>query len=452
MKIKFVALAFIFSLSWISSAQAYPWNFLKQDEPKSLFEIDVHAAYFIKGQTTAFSNIGTDYHNPMLDINLGWTYSFFEEAHYFRVSELALIFPFIFENWNMTLGFKDVLWSVADRYWNYGLWQSRYMLDAFRPVQMGLPGLYFNYEGTSSFLLLLSYFYLPDIMTYPELKGGRITSINPFFMKSFSQGVHWNVKKFNPFQISRFFKPVVALQFKHSLRNSNVSFAYAYKPVNQLQYSVFFSGINLSDPTSKNFSVNDFDYSVMSHHLFSVEGEVIFNKEFSLFTSLFYEKPDRMKYRRNWISDDFEPHLTFSVLSSFEESLKEGSKSLFTIGYTQTIESSLKEHRSNFITEDLEIFFGRDFNWRKALAASIEYQDTNLLHGLLFRFRANYTLDNSLYVLSLENHLNLSSHIQVYFSGDAIFRLSFRKLRKNTSAISKYKRLSRALIGGKYVF
>ena len=246
----------------------------------------------------------------------------------------------------------------------------------------------------------------------------------------------------------------MAFQIKHSLDYSNVLLAYAYKPVNQLQYFVSFQGADLSNNISS-FIIKDFNYSIVSHHLISFEGEAVLGKGFSLLTSLFYEKPEKQekkRYELNWISDEFEPHLTFSLLSYFEENFGEESKTLFTLGYTQTIESRSKNNISNIITEDLEQAFGRGFNWKKALSASVEYQNKSLFQGFLFRFRASYALDNNFYALAMESYFNLSPHIQVYVSGDSPFRLSQSHTRQGTSSISKYKGLSRLLLGGKYVF
>ena len=455
MNFKLIPLSFVLSLIGIPVAQAYPWTSFRQHKSNKILELDIHASYFTKGQAVIFSGAGFNYHNPSIDINLGWTFSFSEKANYFRVSELALIFPLTFKDWTMSLGFKDVLWSSADRYWNYGLWQARYMLDAFRPVQMGLPGLYFNYKGSTSLLFLASYFFIPDVTVYPKLQEKKVTSKNPFFLEPFRGGVQWNINKLNLFQINRFFKPTVAIQIKHNLQNSHVVFAYAYKPVNQLQYLPLIQGINLSDETSDSFTITDFNYSVLSHHLLSFEGEVALGKGFSLLTSLFYEKPEKLNQKqslRNRITDESEPHLTFSVLSYFEESLRDKSKTLFTIGYTQTIEDRSQNNISNIITEDLEYAFGRSFLWKKALSASIEYQNENLLQGFLFRFRADYALDNYFYNFALESSIYLTPHIQVYVSGDAPMRLSQSPVRQGTSFISKYKGLSRLLMGGKYVF
>ena len=448
---KFNMILFFLLLVCSASAQAYPWMFFRQNQLPRIVELDTHISYFIKDQVTVFSGIELDYHHPTIDINLGYTYSFLEKTNYFRVSELAVIFPFISEKWKMSLGFKDVFWSEADRYWNYGLWQPRYLLDAFRPVQMGLPGLYLDYRGDTSFLLLLSYFYLPDIIIYPQLKGDQITSKNPFFVESFKR-FHWNIDELRLFQLNRFFKPTVAFQIKHFIKDSQISFSYAYKPVNQFQYSISVQGINLSSRGKDQLIVNGFNYSILSHHLVSLEGERALTESLSLFASLFYENPERRKPKPNWISDSFESHLTFSLLAYFQEDWGKESKTLFTLGWTKTMENRSHKDISNTVTEDLERAFGRSFDWKEALSASIEYQDNSLFQGFLFRFRANYALDNDFYALALENYFYFTPHIRVYVSGDAIFRLSDELIQEDTSSISKYEDLSRVLLGAQYVF
>ncbi len=433
------------------SAQAYPWMFFREAERPGFVELDTHVSHFKGGQITALSGIKLNVQIPTININLGYNYSFLEERHYFRMSELAVMFPFVSEEWEMSLGFKDILWSEADRYWNYGLWQSRYMLDAFRPDQMGLPGLYLSYEGDISALFLLSYFYLPDIIVAPKLQGRQITSKNPFFVTGF-KNIQWNIGKLELFQIERFFHPVAAFQIKRFIGDSNISFAYAYKPVNQPQYAFLVQGIDLSSEKKGLLKVNDFQYFILSHHLANFEGEIALAEHASLFASLFYESPEKKSYGKGWLSDDFESHLTFSLLAYFQEKLTDESETLFTVGYTKTINSSLNKRASNTVTDDLERFFGRSFIWKEALSASIEHQNTNWLKKVLFRFRANYALDNDFYGLASENYFYLTSRLRMYLSGDLIFRLSERAIPKGGSAIEKYKNLSRVLLGAQYVF
>ena len=118
-------LLFIFLIFCQPLAMAsYPWIFLRESDPSETLIADTHASYFIedKQKYSVLSGLSLNYHNPMVDLDLGYSYSYFEEWHYFRLSELSVTFPFLKENWTMSIGVKDTLWSETDRYWNYGLW------------------------------------------------------------------------------------------------------------------------------------------------------------------------------------------------------------------------------------------------------------------------------------------------------------------------------------------
>ena len=143
-------------------------------------------------------------------------------------------------------------------------------------------------------------------------------------------------------------------------------------------------------------------------------------------------------YEKNWISDEFEPHLTFSVLAYFQEKFGDLSDTLFTVGWTKTIENTSQQDTSNVVTEDFEEVFSRSFLWKEALSATVEYKDK----GFLFRLRGNYALDNNFYNLAFENYFYLTSRVRLYFSGDLNFRFSDEALKKGSSSISQYKDLS----------
>ena len=230
-----------------------------------------------------------------------------------------------------------------------------------------------------------------------------------------------------------------------------MAFSYAYKPVNQLNYSILMQGTNLSD-SSDQLTVKDFNYSVLSHHLTGLEGEIALAENLSVFASLFYEKPQNKPTPGDWVSDEFESHTTLSLLAYFQENWGEDLKTLFTLGWTKTIENRSQKAKSNIWTEDVEKLFGRSFNWKEAISGSVEYQNKNWLEGFLMRFRANYALDNGFYALAWENYFYLTKHIRMYLSGDGIFRSSKDKSPVGSSSIEDYEGLSRLLVGAQYVF
>ena len=428
--------------------------FFRENQP-SIIQLDSHVSYFLKGQTALFSGFQLDYHNSTIDLNLGYKYSFLEKSHYYQISELSVVFPFLFEGWKMTLGVRDVLWSSADRYWNYGLWQPRYLLDPLRPKQMGLPGLYFDYRANSTSLLLsLSYFHIPDVIILPKLKNNQIVSRNPFFINSFNQ-LKWDVKKLNLFEINRFFKPAIAFNVRHFIQNSSINFSYAYKPINQFQKAVFLKSVNVTDIKPNKLpsvlTVTNFKYLILHHHLASLEAETYFSENVSLFTSVFYEKPEQKEQEQEWISYNFAPHVTFSVIAYFQEKWEKDQKTLFTLGWTKTVDSPPALDSNPILSEYRKEFSG-NFDWKSAVGASIEYENKKMFQGFLFRFRANYALDKHFCHFMLENYFYFTDQVRVYLSGDLLFRLSSKKPPVNGSAIEQYDGLNRFLLGGQYVF
>ena len=415
-----------------------------------------------KTRSLPFSPVlNVNYHNSVLDINGSWEYSFIENLNYFYIKDLAFTLPALEKGWSITFGFKDQMWSMADRYWDYGLWQASYRIDPFRPVQMGIPGLHVNYNGNTSLIFLASYFYIPDINIRLQLKEKTITSENPFFLnENEDEWAKLKLEEWSPFRIKRFLKPTLAIQLKQSishLKNSSISLSYAYKPSNRLQYAIFLpttGGINLSSPLKQKAGFTDFDYALVTHHLASLEGELVLartpSEKFSVFASVFYEYPLPLKkpFGQRWFTDSHEPHFTFSLFSYFEEKIEEHLKILFTVGYSKVIED--RPDFNDDFRESWEPVFAKDLDWKHALSTSVEYQNSD--RGFLSRLRMSYTLDNGFYVLALDNEFSLTSHFKIYLSGDVLFKFSENPVEKGTSNIYKYKDLSRLLIGGKGVF
>ena len=220
--------------------------------------------------------------------------------------------------------------------------------------------------------------------------------------------------------------------------------------MNQLQKAIRIKGIDLFESDSS-IAINDFKYFVLSHQLATLETEVTLSKNISLFASLFYEKPEK-KILDDWISDSFSSHLTFSLLVYLQEQWEENRKTLFTLGYTHTKENESPNKEINPITSDFKEIFSRNFNWKDAISASVEHEDKKLFQGFLFRFRANYALDNNLYHFAMENYFYLTPQARVYVSGDLFLGFSDRSIPENSSSVKKYKDLNRLLVGGQYVF
>ena len=440
----------IFFLFLAFPSYSYPWMFFREKNRSDTLTLDTHLSYFGK-KITVFSGIDLNYHNNMADVNIGYTYSYLEKNHYPRLSELALDFPFLWENWTLSMGFKNLVWSEADRYWNYGLWQPRYLLDPFRPEQMGIPGIYLSYESqNSSITLMMSYLHLPDIIIYPEIINQELSSRNPLFIDGSGAKIE---ELSETFQLKKFIKPNFAVQFKNSIESLKINFSYAYKGMNQLKRAFLAQGANLSDliedEQTESFKFKKLDYFSNSHHLASLETELKLDQPVSLFASFLYEHPEEYKLSKDWWSSDFPSHYTFSFLAYFQEQRMEDT--LFTIGWTKTTEphSSFSTHT---FTNDFRELLAKNLDWKSAISASVEHENKDLYEGVLLRLRANYALDNQFYHLILENYIYFNSYFRFFLSGDLLLRFSDRPISIGSSSIKRYQGLNRILIGGQYVF
>ena len=137
-------------------------------------------------------------------------------------------------------------------------------------------------------------------------------------------------------------------------------------------------------------------------------------KNVSLFASAFWEQPEQTKSEKSWISDNFSSQVTYSLIAYFQEQWEEELKTLFTIGWTKTVDSSLSDTATNPILSEYKEIFNRAFDWKSAISASIEHENKQIYKGLLFRFRTNYSLDNQIYQFIFENYLYFTPQIRLY--------------------------------------
>ncbi len=436
-----------------------------KQKSKSAAELDVHGSYFFKKKKQSlFFGAALSHKSRIAAADLGYQYSFLEKNHYFRFSDLSLAFPVFSDQAKMTLGFSSRTWSELDEYWDLGLWLPRYRVDVFRPQTAGIPGLYFDFPGDVDFSAMLSYFFLPDIIIYPQIFKGSVGSKNPFFAassKAFPKKVSWKIGQRPKLKLSALFRPAAAFQMRHQAGKSGLSLAYAFKPANQLQYAIrqqqreSCAGcvINLSAKGAEGqMLITAVDYSVISHHLFNLEGKLALNEDVSLTGSLFYENPGKAPARPGWLTENFESHLTAGFFARMRGNFPQGEKTMLSFGYVKVFEEKRRELSSNAILEEMEPFFGRSFNWAHALSSGLQYRSSGILEGLQLKLRLNYSLDNKMLAGLFESHFHLTRPLRLYLSGDILLQLAGAGPKSGASSISRYKDLSRLLAGVKYVF
>ena len=406
---RFFFLACLFlQLLTVPTSWAYPWlNNLLEDQPNRAQVTATGFYYENKKPKKFYFQMGSDFsfHNQKIDLDLGIDYLFYERRLYVRPSELAVFFPLFSSKWKMGLGMNKYLWSLTDSYWNHGLWQPRYKLDVFRPQIMGLSGLYFEYEGEDiSWILLASYFHVPDISTSPRRpkKSNRLESKNPFFDQASADQFKWHFDEKSLHNIENLFHPVLAFQIKHSMEKAHFALSYAYKPANRFRRFFLVGALSPEKPpeirqdlsTTETIdlsklgsvsteaseearekgqkiiaaysqaaqdslrSIKDFKIFLFPHHVAGLEGQADIGGGLSLSASLMYEKPVEGKGLSGdgWQSLKPESKLIASLLSYFKEK-GETYETLLSFGWTKIKQSS----ESNRVEADMESAFGMGF-------------------------------------------------------------------------------------------
>ena len=454
----------------------YPWEGKKRKGIK----LDLKTFYIFKTKQSVFyPSAAVFYQHPAISIDLGYQYSVFEKHHYYRISSLEVNFPLPVENFLLSIGFKNHLWSQADQYWNSGFWKPRYLVDPLRPKQMGLPGFYLSYKGDSSLIFYVSPFSLPDIDAKIRLVEGRPVSKSPFFITPFqiqkeTSKFSWEIKDLKPFGLLDVLKPAFAFQINHKTRFSGLSLSYAYKPVNRPHYSVLIPKTNLSSLPSVPdifsldedelkeslpkkppiYHIKNLNYTFPHHHLATLEAEMLPSPYLSLIGSLTYENPESIDPPGPlWVSQDRESHLTAAFLLRVKDSINKQEAVFFNLAYSDVFEIESRAPNTNVWLKEYQYYFAGGKDWRNSLATSLEYSTKAFLKGYDFNIRLNYALDNKLYLLSFENSAYFSSSLRVYISGDLFLKFAEKRASSfSSSYITRYRNMSRIIAGAEYVF
>jgi hypothetical protein len=143
----------------------------------------------------------------------------------------------------VSLGRKKKEWSEVDRRWNLGLWQSVYTMDALRPEQAGLTGLFLEYEKAGWEILLFgTTINIPNLgPDVREDKGGLAADTRWYRPPSRNYDFNSNINiisyKLNvPDQLEIIKNGGVAFmsRFGHKEHGPWIVFSAGYLPVNEL--------------------------------------------------------------------------------------------------------------------------------------------------------------------------------------------------------------------------
>lgn len=141
---------------------------------------------FLSGRVTGASYDREPFSfNWAADVSAGTFFSL--RQSYYSVQELYVSTPMTYRS-HVSLGRKKYDWTEIDRVWALGVWQPRYAIDALRPEDQGLTGLFVDHKGDGYQVVgFASPIFIPTIGPDIREEDGQLQSDNRWFRPPSSQ-------------------------------------------------------------------------------------------------------------------------------------------------------------------------------------------------------------------------------------------------------------------------
>jgi hypothetical protein len=265
---------------------------------------------FLSGRITAasFQNDPGSI-NWAADISAGTFFSL--RQSYYSIQEVYASTP-LDSNANVSFGRKKYDWTEIDRYWQLGLWQPRYAIDALRPEDQGLMGLFFDYRSDQFQLLAFgSSFFIPTIGPEVREEDGTITADNRWYRPpsrqsgrislsyKINQGEIWDLVRQDSFGLK--------MRFGRAELGPWMALAGGRKPVNDLLLQRCVRCVGVSNQAK--FVVSP---AVTHHQVFSADfGYQLEDVKMSL--SYFEDNPQTLLPPRDFAIQEFTPVRIYSA-------------------------------------------------------------------------------------------------------------------------------------------
>ena len=461
------------------SGWGFPWpaesagpagaHFVAEDTDFYNLQIQAQTMRFLsEGEDAPFRHyVGAGARLKLSVVNLyaDYTYSVYEDQHYFRPYEANLTFTKSDGQW--VIGRKLMEWDWADQFWNRGLWQPMHTDDALRPRWAGLTGVFrhFSYKGGQT-SLFGSFVFIPNFAQPFENQDGKLVSDNPWFVSPPAGKIGGTnsvpVYKVEQPDWQSFLLPSAGARISYE----GVYLSYIYKPMNQMRVKSPLT-LPLHKPLRGNektgFLVDTpIQPVILQHHLAS-GGVMLESKQsdntqsvsFRLYTSATYSHPEKHEVEKNILF--FQPRNEWNVSAKGEIHIKDpAEETVLHTAYTHrfyTGETDISTLQKVFADIERQFFKDDLFQFSKAVSAginhSIKFSEDQFAQ---IKSRLIYHLLNEYFLFSFYSSFTFAGAFTVFVSGDLLFSefpFSFEQTQEN---IGIYTNKSRIFGGLKYDF
>lgn len=295
-----------------------------------------------------------------------------------------------------SVGRKKMQWSELDSRWQTGLWQPRFAIDALRPEEQGLTGLFLDYSGEKFQLLAFATpVFIPTIDSDIREEGGSLKSDSRWFRQPSSQ---FNFSNRNnsivydldiPEATRLASNPGSALMGRLGDRDDGpwMATAFAYKPVNDLVLRR--QAFKVIDQDQIDAVVSP---DVAYHSLFSADfGFATENLKASV--SYLEDKPRETRPEGDWVLQDLKPVRAYSaqfdwmIPNLFSRTIQ------MQLGYLRVTGGGIVDIQSNGNPDDLTFFDSR-MKFTNAASVGLQGQLASIFRRpLVTKWRYLYDYD-----------------------------------------------------------
>jgi hypothetical protein len=326
-------------------------------------------------------------------------------------------------NFKGALGRRKVEWSDLDKRWQLGLWQPNFAIDALRPEDQGLVGLFLDYNTPKAQLLgFASPLFIPNMGPDIHEEGGGLVADSRWY-RAPSRKYDFN-NRVNSIQYD--------LDVPESMKlanNGGVAFmgrmgskeegpwitgSAGYLPVNELI---------LKRKNFKQASTDNVDVTVspdVTHHtLISADAGYTFG---GMMTSVSYleDRPQDKLPEQDWSIQRLEPIKAYSASADFSlENILARTLS-FQLSYLKVIGGGIQDILSNGHNDDFTLFDSR-MKFMNASSFKVEGQLASIFkRPLVTRFKYLYDFDQRGSLLNTEFLYYPSQKWALLMGGDVL--------------------------------
>lgn len=269
---------------------------------------------FLSGKITATSFVQEPgWVNWAVDLSAGTFFSL--KQSYYSVQEIYAS-TYLDDRAQLSLGRKKYSWSEIDRIWAFGLWQPRYNIDALRPEDNGLTGLFFDYKTDQfQFLAYGSTLFIPTVGPEIREEEGQLKADNRWYRPPSRQSgkisLSYDIETGDLMKLVRQESYALLVRIGKEDEGPWVSFAGGHKPINDIAFQRCLRCVSANSEAE--FVVGP---RVTHHRVFSVDTG--YNWETVKASASYYEdKPESVLPPTDYAVQKFEPVRMYAAQAEY---------------------------------------------------------------------------------------------------------------------------------------